>query len=89
MASASSVTALLAEVKESTRRISELVGAVKSWSQMDGASLQDVVVTDGLERTPVMLGHSLNGVTVRPSPGPNARAHMSERRQPLPPNGSD
>lgn len=49
VASAFSVTTLLAEVKESTRRISELVGAVTSYSQMDRASLQDVVVTDGLE----------------------------------------
>jgi signal transduction histidine kinase len=56
---------LLAEVKESTRRVSELVAAVKSHSQMDRASMQHVDVTDGLESSLVMLGHKLrDGVTV-------------------------
>ena len=48
-----------AEVKESTRRISELVAAVRSYSQMDRASLQQIDVTEGLESTLVMLGHKL------------------------------
>ena len=52
-------TALLAEMKESTRRISELVAAVKSYSQMDRASLQRIDVTEGLESTLVMLGQRL------------------------------
>ena len=52
-----SVTALLSEVSESTHRISELVGAVQSYSQMDRGSLQRFVVTDGLESTLVMLNH--------------------------------
>ena len=43
-------------MKESTRRISELVAAVRSYSQMDRASLQPIDVTDGLESTLVMLG---------------------------------
>ena len=60
-----SVAALLAEVKESTRRISELVTAIKSYSQMDRASAQQVDVTDGVESALVMLGHKLSsGVTV-------------------------
>ncbi len=60
-----SVTALLSEVKESTRRISELVSAVRSYSQMDRGSMQRVDVRDGLESTLVMLGHKLRaGVTV-------------------------
>ena len=46
---------LLSEVKESTRRISDLVAAVKSYSQMDRASMQRIDVTDGLESTLVML----------------------------------
>ena len=49
-------SALLAEVKESTRRISELVAAVKSYSQLDRASVQRIDVTEGLESTLVMLG---------------------------------
>ena len=40
-------------------RISHLVEAVKSYSQMDRASLQRVDVTDGIESTLVMLGHKL------------------------------
>jgi signal transduction histidine kinase len=65
VASTLSLTALLAEMKESTQRISALVGAVKSYTQMDRASLQRIDVTDGLESTLVMLGHKLrDGVTV-------------------------
>ena len=55
---------LLGELKDSTRRISELVAAVRSYSQLDRSSLQRVDVTDGLESTLVMLGHKLGGVTV-------------------------
>jgi signal transduction histidine kinase len=52
-------------MKVSTRRISGLVAAIKSYSQMDRASMQRVDVTDGLESTLVMLGHKLRGgVTV-------------------------
>lgn len=65
IASYLSTSALLAEVKESTRRISELVAAVKSYSQMDRASMQYTDVTEGIESTLVMLGHKMpTGVTV-------------------------
>jgi signal transduction histidine kinase len=65
VASTFSIAALLSEVKDSTRRISELVAAVRSYSQMDRASIQHIDVTDGLESTLVMLGHKLpDGVTV-------------------------
>jgi signal transduction histidine kinase len=65
VASTLSASALLSEVKESTRRISELVAAVKSYSQMDRASMQHIDVTDGIDNTLVMLGHKLrDGVTV-------------------------
>ncbi len=53
------VSALQSQVKESTRRISELVTAVKSYSQMDRGSMQRIDVTEGLESTLVMLGHRL------------------------------
>lgn len=57
--------AILAEVKESTRRISELVGAVRSYSRLDRAAVESVDVTEGLDNTLVMLGHKLRpGVTV-------------------------
>ncbi len=65
VASTYSIATLLSEVKESTRRISELVAAVKSYSQMDRASMQSIDVAEGLESTLVMLGHKLQGgVTV-------------------------
>jgi signal transduction histidine kinase len=65
VASTFSVTTLLSDIKESSRRISGLVAAVKSYSQMDLASRQRINVTDGLESTLVMLKHKLgDGVTV-------------------------
>ncbi|HEY6593355.1 MAG TPA: ATP-binding protein [Asanoa sp.] len=59
VASSVSAAALLAEVKESTRRISDLVAAVRSYSQMDRAAVQQIDVTDGLESTLMMVGHRL------------------------------
>jgi signal transduction histidine kinase len=65
VASTVSAAALLAEVKESTRRISDLVAAVRSYSQMDRAAVQQIDVTDGLESTLTMVGHRLgDGVEV-------------------------
>ena len=58
------VDTLLSELKESTRRISELIAAVRSYTQMDRASSQRIDVTEGLDSTLVMLGHQLRGVTV-------------------------
>jgi signal transduction histidine kinase len=56
---------LLSELKDAVRRISELVAAVRSYSQMDRSSAQRVDVRDGLESTLTMLGHKLKGgVTV-------------------------
>jgi signal transduction histidine kinase len=59
VASTYSVAALLVEVKESTQRVSDLVAAVRSYSQMDRASRQHIDVTEGLESTLVMIGHKL------------------------------
>jgi len=65
VASAWSMTSLLAEVKEATDRISGLVAAVRSYSQMDRGSRQQVDVTEGIESSLVILGHKLGtGVTV-------------------------
>jgi signal transduction histidine kinase len=59
------VAALLRQVRESTRRVSELVAAVKAYSQMDRASLQRVDVRDGLESTLLVMGPRLrDGVSV-------------------------
>ena len=65
VASTLTVATLLSEVKESTHRISNLVGAVKSYSQLDRASLQQTLVVEGLESTLMMLGHQIpDGVSV-------------------------
>jgi signal transduction histidine kinase len=50
---------LLYEIKSSTTRISELISAVKSYSYMDQAPLQDVDIHNGLESTITMLQHKL------------------------------
>ncbi|HET7390095.1 MAG TPA: ATP-binding protein [Nitrososphaeraceae archaeon] len=50
---------LLYEIKSSTARISELISAVKSYSYMDQAPLQDVNIHDGIESTLTMLQHKL------------------------------
>ena len=56
---------LLAEVQDSTRRVSELVAAVRSYSQMDRASMQQTDIAAGLDSTLVMLGHRLrDGISV-------------------------
>jgi signal transduction histidine kinase len=65
VASTLSVAGLLSEVKESTRRVSEIVAAVRGYTQMDRAAIQVIDVTEGLESTLVMLGHRLrDGITV-------------------------
>ncbi|MEA2485212.1 MAG: hypothetical protein QOD46_323, partial [Actinomycetota bacterium] len=65
MASTLSAAALLGDIKESTRRVSDLVSTVKSYSQLDRASLQTIDVTEGIESTLVILGEKLReGITV-------------------------
>jgi signal transduction histidine kinase len=65
IASTLSAATLLSELKDTSRRISELVGAVKSYSQLDRASMQHINVTDGIESTLLMLGYKLrDGVTI-------------------------
>jgi len=65
VASTLSTATLLSEIKESSRRISGLVAAIGSYSQMDRAATQHIEVTDGLESTLVMLGYKLgDGVTI-------------------------
>jgi signal transduction histidine kinase len=65
VASSVAMTALVAEVRESTGRVSDLIGVIRSYSQVDRASLQWTDVADGLESTLVMLAHRLrDGVEV-------------------------
>ena len=60
-----STAALVQEVKQATGRVSTLVAAVRSYSQMDRASLQTTDLVEGLDSTLVMMGHKLgSGITV-------------------------
>ncbi len=81
----SSVYALLDEVGRSAERISEIVGAVKSYSFLDQAPVQDVDVHQGLDNTLVILRHKLKqGVRVRRDYGaglPRIEAYGSELNQ--------
>jgi signal transduction histidine kinase len=59
MAAQLSVAKLAADVKSSTGRISELVGAIKEYSYMDQAPLQEVDLHKGLENTLLILKYKL------------------------------
>jgi signal transduction histidine kinase len=56
---------LVREIDNSTRRISELVSAVREYSYMDQVASQEVDVRQGLENTLLIFGHRLkSGITV-------------------------
>jgi signal transduction histidine kinase len=56
---------LTKEIESSTGRISELVKAIKEYSYMDQAPLQEVDIHQGLENTLVMLKYKLkHGITI-------------------------
>ncbi len=77
---------LLREIEDGSVRISELVKAIKSYSHMDKAPLQEVDIREGLESTLTMLGHKLKkgDVTVGRNYAeqlPKVCAHGSELNQ--------
>ena len=53
-----------AQIAEGARRLSDIVGALRSYSYLDRAPVQDVDVVRGLEDTLVLLGHATKGVRV-------------------------
>jgi signal transduction histidine kinase len=56
---------LAAELQESTRRMSDLVGAVKSYAYMDrDADLVEIDLHEGLEMTLKVLGHKLKHTSI-------------------------
>ena len=55
---------LAAELQEATRRMSSLVGAVKTYAYMDRGALVDVDLHEGLETTLVVLGHRLKHTSI-------------------------
>jgi signal transduction histidine kinase len=60
------VASLLHEIESSTSRISDLVRAIKEYTYMDQAAVQNVDVVKSLENTLTILNHKLkHGVTVQ------------------------
>jgi signal transduction histidine kinase len=85
LAQADQAQRLLAEVGEGAGRISQIVGAMRSYAYLDQAPVQEVDVTEGLESTLVLLGSKLKGGVVirRDYAGqlPRIQAHGSELNQ--------
>ena len=60
------ISVLLHEIESSTSRISDLVGAIKEYTYMDQAKVQNVDVVKSLETTLTILNHKLKqGVDVQ------------------------
>ncbi len=57
-------SALLSEIEHSSERIADLVGAVKAYTYMDQAPLQEVSLHDGLDTTLKVMRHKLKSVEV-------------------------
>jgi signal transduction histidine kinase len=55
---------LAADLQESTRRMSALVGAIKSYTYMDRGDLVEVDIHEGIEMTLVVLGHKLKHTAI-------------------------
>jgi signal transduction histidine kinase len=55
---------LAGELQESTKRMSDLVGAVKSYAYMDRGDLVEVDLHEGLETTLAVLGHRLKHTSI-------------------------
>ena len=64
VANRAEVEALLEEIGEGARRLAELVGALKSYSFLDQAPVQDVDVTKGIEDTLLILKNKTRGIEV-------------------------
>lgn len=64
LAAAQTTRSLLHQAGMSTRAITELVGAVKSYTRLDMAPVQEVDIRDGLAQALVILRYKLRGVQV-------------------------
>jgi signal transduction histidine kinase len=59
------IRTLLEEIEHGTSRISDLVKAVKDYTYMDQAPLQEIDIHEGLESTLIMLNHRIkHGITI-------------------------
>jgi signal transduction histidine kinase len=53
------------ELQESTRRMTGLVGAVKSYAYMDRGEVMEIDLHEGLETTVIVLGHKLKVTDIK------------------------
>jgi signal transduction histidine kinase len=85
MAGAGEAHALLAEIGAGAGRISQIVGAMRSYAYLDQAPVQEVDITEGLENTLMLLGSKLKaGVVVHRDYAdglPRVQAHGRELNQ--------
>jgi len=85
LGSGCSMIGLLAEVLQTTDRISQIVRAIKSYTYLDQAPLLEVDIHEGLENTLVIMQHKLKkGVTVKREYAPDLpriEAYASELNQ--------
>jgi signal transduction histidine kinase len=66
IAASEEIASLLHEIESSTSRISDLVGAIKEYTHMDQAPVQNVDVVKSLETTLTIMNHKLKqGVVVQ------------------------
>jgi signal transduction histidine kinase len=78
------VYSLLDELDLGAGRVSEIVKAVKAYSYLDQAPIQEVDVHEGLENTLVILRHKLSGIQITRDYAadlPHIEAHGSELNQ--------
>jgi signal transduction histidine kinase len=61
IASILTISKLIGEIEVSTKRISELVRAIKEYSYMDQAAMQEIDLHQGLENTLTILHYRLKG----------------------------
>lgn len=81
---ASTVEGLVNAIGSGASRLSTIVGALKSYTYLDQAPVQDVDVVQGIEDTLLLLTHKLDGVAVRREFAdelPNITAFGSELNQ--------
>jgi signal transduction histidine kinase len=65
IASLLTISRLISEIENSTKRITGLVRAIKEYSYMDQPAMQEIDVHQGLENTLTILGHQLkHGIKV-------------------------
>jgi signal transduction histidine kinase len=86
VAASLTATGLVAELHESTARISELVSAIKDYTHMDRAAMAEVDLHEGLDSTLTILGYRLKKGTITVERHydrslPRVTAHGSELNQ--------